>query len=74
MREIGEQHISEPGLVVLDTTATNEDTLRLTMAQMEEHWATSGPAPARWVSGRPDVTPHWRMRSRIATRPPTKAE
>ncbi|MEU7736470.1 DUF6207 family protein, partial [Streptomyces griseus] len=44
MKEISEQHISEPGLVVLDITAADEDTLRLVVAQLEERWATSGPA------------------------------
>ncbi|MFB8106788.1 DUF6207 family protein [Streptomyces sp. NPDC056007] len=53
MKEIGEQHISEPGLVVLDITAADEDTLRLAVAQLEERWATSGPAPVRRVLGPP---------------------
>ncbi|MER8199670.1 DUF6207 family protein [Streptomyces microflavus] len=56
MKEIGEQHINEPGLVVLDITAADEDTLRLAVAQLEERWATSGPAPVRRVPGRPGVT------------------
>lgn len=56
MKEIGEQHISEPGLVVLDITATDEDTLRLTVAQLEVRWATSGLAPVRRIAGRPGVT------------------
>ncbi|MFJ5741043.1 DUF6207 family protein [Streptomyces microflavus] len=56
MKEIGEQHISEPGRVVLDITATDEDTLRLAVTQLEKRWATSGPAPVRRVPGRPSVT------------------
>ncbi|MEU5288524.1 DUF6207 family protein [Streptomyces sp. NPDC020755] len=56
MKEIGEQHISEPGLVVLDITAADEDTLRLVVAQLEERWATSGPALVRRVPGRAGVT------------------
>ncbi|MEU7737315.1 DUF6207 family protein, partial [Streptomyces griseus] len=44
MKELSEQHVSEPGLVVLDITAADEDTLRLVVAQLEERWATSGPA------------------------------
>ncbi|MFG3427610.1 DUF6207 family protein [Streptomyces californicus] len=56
MKEINEQHISEPGLVVLDITATDEDTLQLVVARLEERWATSGPAPVRRVPGRAGVT------------------
>ncbi|WP_237302539.1 DUF6207 family protein [Streptomyces sp. S063] len=56
MKEISGQHISEPGLVVLDITAANEDTLRLVVAQLEERWATSGLAPVRRVPGRAGVT------------------
>ncbi|MET8889844.1 DUF6207 family protein [Streptomyces griseus] len=56
MREIGEQHVSEPGLVVLDITAADEDTLGLVVAELEERWATSGPAPVRRVPGRAGVT------------------
>lgn len=55
MKEIGE-HISKPGLVVLDITAADEHTLRLAETQLEERWATSGPAPVRRVPGRPGVT------------------
>ncbi|TYR53319.1 DUF6207 family protein [Streptomyces parvus] len=56
MREIDEQHVSEPGLVVLDITAADEDTLRLVVAELAERWATSGPAPVRRVPGRAGVT------------------
>ncbi|UZK52789.1 DUF6207 family protein [Streptomyces drozdowiczii] len=56
MKEISEQHLSEPGLVVLDITAAEKDTLRLVVARLEERWATSGPAPVRRVPGRAGVT------------------
>ncbi|MFF5933168.1 DUF6207 family protein [Streptomyces sp. NPDC012508] len=46
---INEQHIAEPGLVVLDVTATDEDTIRAVMDGLQQQWATSG------------VTPVWRM-------------
>ncbi|WP_240799441.1 DUF6207 family protein [Streptomyces sp. A0958] len=51
MKEISEQHISEPCLVALDITAADEDTLRLVVARLEERWATSGPAPVQRVPG-----------------------
>jgi hypothetical protein len=56
-KEIGEQHISEPGLAVLDITAAHEDTLRLVVAGLEEHWATSGTRPVRRVPDRPRSRP-----------------
>ncbi|MER5748065.1 DUF6207 family protein [Streptomyces sp. NPDC002225] len=42
MKPIDEQHIAEPGLVVLDITAGDEETVRAVMAALEERWATSG--------------------------------
>ncbi|NEC67724.1 DUF6207 family protein [Streptomyces sp. SID9727] len=56
MKEISEQHISEPGLVVLDIIAADEDTLRVVVTRLEERWATSGPAQVRRVPGRAGVT------------------
>ncbi|MBT2511333.1 hypothetical protein J7I98_37065 [Streptomyces sp. ISL-98] len=44
-----EQHIAEPGLVVLDITAADEDTVRTVMDGLQQQWATS------------DVTPVWRV-------------
>lgn len=45
---IDEQHIAEPGLVVLDVSAADEDTIREVMAGLQQQWATSG------------ITPVWR--------------
>ncbi|MER5418137.1 DUF6207 family protein [Streptomyces virginiae] len=45
MKPIDEQHIAEPGLVVLDITGGDEDTVRAVMAALEERWATSGIVP-----------------------------
>ncbi|MFF3652729.1 DUF6207 family protein [Streptomyces sp. NPDC002181] len=42
MKPIDEQHVAEPGLVVLDITGGDEDTVRAVMAALEEHLATSG--------------------------------
>ncbi|MCX4791629.1 DUF6207 family protein [Streptomyces sp. NBC_01221] len=45
---IDEQHITEPGLVVLDVTAADENTIRAVMDSLQQRWATSG------------ITPVWR--------------
>ncbi|MFE7401170.1 DUF6207 family protein [Streptomyces sp. NPDC057557] len=37
---IDEQHITEPGLVVLDVTATDENTIRAVMDSLQQRWAT----------------------------------
>ncbi|KPI33417.1 hypothetical protein OV450_6614 [Actinobacteria bacterium OV450] len=55
MKPIDEQHIAEPGLVVLDITGGDEDTVRAVMAALEEHWATSGVGPVRRDPGEPGV-------------------
>ncbi|GLX42180.1 hypothetical protein Sros01_82520 [Streptomyces roseochromogenus] len=55
MKPIDEQHIAEPGLVVLDITGGDEDTVRAVMAALEEHWATSGTGPMRRDPGEPGV-------------------
>ncbi|MFE6039858.1 DUF6207 family protein [Streptomyces sp. NPDC056452] len=47
MEPIDTQHISEPGLVVLDITAADESTALAAMASLEQHWATSGVGRAR---------------------------
>ncbi|MGW0777248.1 DUF6207 family protein [Streptomyces sp. NPDC002835] len=48
MEQVDEQHISEPGLVVLDITAADEDTIRAVMDGLRQRWTTSG------------ITPVWR--------------
>ncbi|WP_445270410.1 DUF6207 family protein [Streptomyces sp. DSM 41634] len=55
MKPIDEQHIAEPGLVVLDITGGDEDTVRAVMVTLEERWATSGIAPVRRDPGEPGV-------------------
>ncbi|MER6782212.1 MULTISPECIES: DUF6207 family protein [unclassified Streptomyces] len=55
MKPIDEQHIAEPGLVVLDITGGDEDTVRAVMATLEERWATSGIGPVRSDPGEPGV-------------------
>ncbi|MFI9630526.1 DUF6207 family protein [Streptomyces sp. NPDC052042] len=51
MEPIHEQHLSEPGLVVLDITAADEATLHAVMNALDQLWATSGTRPARRVPG-----------------------
>ncbi|WCD83854.1 hypothetical protein KPP03845_100173 [Streptomyces xanthophaeus] len=42
MKQINEQHIAEPGLVVLDTARREPDTIHAVMSALEEPRATSG--------------------------------
>ncbi|MFE5563124.1 DUF6207 family protein [Streptomyces sp. NPDC056544] len=55
MKPIDQKHIAEPGLVVLDITGGDEDTVQAVMATLEERWATSGIAPVRRDPGEPGV-------------------
>ncbi|MFE6274423.1 DUF6207 family protein [Streptomyces goshikiensis] len=55
MKPIDEQHIAEPGLVVLDITGGDEDTVRAVMTALEERWATSGIVSMRRDRGEPGV-------------------
>ncbi|MFJ7416345.1 DUF6207 family protein [Streptomyces sp. NPDC098077] len=40
---IDARHVSEPGLVVLDITAADEETALALMEELQQLWATSGP-------------------------------
>ncbi|MFE0737410.1 DUF6207 family protein [Streptomyces sp. NPDC058855] len=53
--EIDQQHIAEPGLVVLDVTAADEDTVHAVMEALQEQWATSGITSVRRTPGEPGV-------------------
>ncbi|RSS43398.1 hypothetical protein EF902_18460 [Streptomyces sp. WAC05858] len=55
MDSIDEVHVSEPGLVVLDITARDEETAAAVMSRLDELWATSGVQPVRRVAGEPGV-------------------
>ncbi|MFE2165897.1 DUF6207 family protein [Streptomyces sp. NPDC059447] len=55
LKRIDEQHIAEPGLVVLDITGRDEETARAIMATLEQRWATSAIAPVRRDPGKPDL-------------------
>lgn len=54
--EINEERIAEPGLVVLDVAAADEDTVRAVMDGLQHLWATSG------------VTPVWRVPGEVGVR------
>ncbi|MEU9983596.1 DUF6207 family protein [Streptomyces sp. NPDC050856] len=49
---INEQHIAEPGLVVLDVIAADEGTVRAVMDGLQQLWATSGITPVWRTPGR----------------------
>ncbi|MFJ6017534.1 DUF6207 family protein [Streptomyces sp. NPDC092952] len=55
MKPIDERHIAGPGLVVLDITGGDEDTVRTVMAALEGLWATSGISLVRREPGVPGV-------------------
>ncbi|MFI6006412.1 DUF6207 family protein [Streptomyces sp. NPDC051366] len=57
MKPVDEQHTAEPGLVVLDITGGDEDTVQAVMAALKERWATSGLVPVRQDPGEPGVGP-----------------
>ncbi|MEN8655479.1 DUF6207 family protein [Streptomyces sp. 21So2-11] len=56
MEHADEQHVSEPGLVMLDITAADEATAHAVMASLEQWWATSGITPVRREPGTPGVS------------------
>ncbi|MFF8293645.1 DUF6207 family protein [Streptomyces sp. NPDC016309] len=53
--DIDEEHIAEPGLVVLDVTAADEETVEAVMEGLQRLWATSGVTPVWRVPGEPGV-------------------
>ncbi|GGU66226.1 DUF6207 family protein [Streptomyces lavendofoliae] len=53
--EIDEQRIAEPGLVVLDLAAADEDTVRAVMEVLQKQWATSGITLVWHTPGEPGV-------------------
>ncbi|MEU2957218.1 DUF6207 family protein [Streptomyces xanthochromogenes] len=55
VKPIDEQHIKESGLVVLDVTGKDEDTVRAVLVALSERWATSGIVPIRRDPGEPGV-------------------
>ncbi|MGA5045227.1 DUF6207 family protein [Streptomyces arboris] len=65
---IAPQHLSEPGLAVLDITAADEDTAHALMDGLQQLWATSGITPTRREPGQPGVRA--RIHAHIHTQAP----
>ncbi|MGW5002567.1 DUF6207 family protein [Streptomyces hydrogenans] len=49
-------HLTEPGLVVVDITAADEETLQAAAEHHNRHWSTSGGPKTRRIPGEPGVT------------------
>lgn len=71
MDRIDEQHMSEPGLMVLDITAGDETTVRAAMAELDRRWAISG-TTLRRVPGEPGVRA--RLYADLRRHPPATSE
>ncbi|MFD8959565.1 DUF6207 family protein [Streptomyces anulatus] len=52
---IDARHVSEPGLVVLDITAADEETALALMEELQQLWATSGITTIRRDPAQPGV-------------------
>ncbi|MFI8341947.1 DUF6207 family protein [Streptomyces sp. NPDC085639] len=57
MKPIDAQYIAEPGLVVLDITGGDEDTVQAVVAALEERWAASGVVQVHRDTGEPGCGP-----------------
>lgn len=64
MRPFDAVHVSEPGLVVVELAAGDEETALAAVAGLGERWATSGPSEVWRVPGEPGV----RVRTYAKTR------
>ncbi|MFC9626271.1 DUF6207 family protein [Streptomyces sp. NPDC056930] len=49
-------HVSEPGLLVVDLTPADKETVQAAIDALGRRWATSGGGRARRVPGEPGVT------------------
>lgn len=50
-----DEHVAEPGLVVLDITAADEGTAAAVMDTLQQLWATSGVTPVWRTPGKAGV-------------------
>lgn len=66
MKAFDAVHVSEPGLVVVEVAAGDEQTALVAMADMGLWWATSGSSEVWRVPGEPRV----RVRTYANVRPP----
>lgn len=55
MRPINEKHLSQPGLVVVEVVAGDEQTAVAAVNRLGDWWATSGPSLPWRVPGEPGV-------------------
>ncbi|MEE1753005.1 DUF6207 family protein [Streptomyces sp. SP18CS02] len=62
--QIDEQYIAEPGLVVLDISAADEDTVRAVMERLQQQWRTSGVTPVWRTRGESGVRARWKPSAR----------
>ncbi|AJC53410.1 DUF6207 family protein [Streptomyces noursei] len=53
---IHEEHVSEPGMVVIDVTAADEATATLAAAELGRLWRSSGPSAPWQTPGQPGVS------------------
>ncbi|WP_234430821.1 DUF6207 family protein [Streptomyces sp. NRRL F-4489] len=53
---IHEEHVSEPGMVVIDVTAADEATATRAAAELGRLWRSSGPSAPWYTPGRPGVS------------------
>ncbi|MEV0581182.1 DUF6207 family protein [Streptomyces sp. NPDC050392] len=68
MRSFDAVHVSEPGLVVLEVAASDEETALAAVAELGERWATSGSSEVWRELGEPGV----RVRTYANVRTPMK--
>ncbi|MET7802722.1 DUF6207 family protein [Streptomyces decoyicus] len=54
--KISQEHLREPGLVVIDVTAADEATATEAATALGELWLSSGPSTPRRTPGQPGVT------------------
>ncbi|MET8021182.1 DUF6207 family protein [Streptomyces decoyicus] len=54
--KISQEHLSEPGLVVIDVTAADEETAHQAAAALGGLWLSSGPSAPWHTPGQPGVT------------------
>ncbi|MFI1437532.1 DUF6207 family protein [Streptomyces lydicus] len=53
--KITEAHVAEPGLVVVEIAAADDETLVQAMAAMDKVWFSSGPSEPYRIPGEPGV-------------------
>ncbi|WP_222872072.1 DUF6207 family protein [Streptomyces sp. WAC01526] len=54
--EISQEHLREPGLVVIDVTAADEETAHQAAVELGGLWLSSGPSAPWRTPGQPGVT------------------